>query len=93
MDILEGMSVLLALLVVVFLVMCGYASTVDRIALALHRHAEYIRRLHGAYDHQLRASWQAEWRRRPAPVSKAPVPIQRARRRDHQREVVVGGRG
>lgn len=89
MDILAGMSILLALLVLVFLVMCGYASTVDRIALALHRHAEYVRRMHAAYDDQIRASWQSESRRRPA-SSKAPVPIQRGRRRDPHREVVVG---
>ena len=90
MDILAGMSILLALLVFVFLVMCGYASTVDRIALALHRHAEYVRRMHAAYDDQIRASWQSESRRRPAGLSKGPVPIQRARRRDQHREVVVG---
>ena len=92
MDILEGMSVLLVLLVLVFLIMCGYASTLDRIALFLHRHAEQVRRMHGAYDTQIRASWQAEFRRRPA-TSKTPVPIQRARRREAPREVVVGGRG
>ncbi|MCU1335102.1 MAG: hypothetical protein JWO19_683 [Bryobacterales bacterium] len=96
MDIFLGMSILLALLAFVFIVMSGYANTVDRIALLLHRHAEQIRRMHASHDEQLRTWWQAEWRRvrpsgeRRSSVTAGPVPIQKEGRRDHHREVIVG---
>lgn len=90
MDILLGMSILLALLVFVFLVLCGYASVVDRIALFLHRHAEEVRRMHATYDEQIQSWWQAEWRRGRPAMQRGPVPIHKERRRDHQRGVAVG---
>ena len=81
MDILVGLSILLALLVFVFIVMCGYASTIDRIALFLHRHAEQVRRTHAYHDEQMRTWWQAEWRRGRSSAPKEPISIQRERDR------------
>ena len=75
MDMLLGMSIVLALLVFVFFVMCGYAGTVDRIALALHRHAEQVRRMHTGYEELLRSWWQAE--RRGRTPRKGPVSTQK----------------
>src|SRR5258706_756617 len=89
MDILLGMSILLALLVFVFMVMCGYASTVDWIALSLHRHAEQVRRMHAVHDQRLRSWWRAAGRGKSRRTHKlkparGPVPIQAERHKDRR---------
>ena len=86
-DMLLGMCIVLALLVFVFFVICGYAGTVDRIALALHRHAGQVRRMHSGYDELLRTWWQAEHRRgrmmaRKGPVPAEPLPAEKERQRN-----------
>jgi hypothetical protein len=88
-DVLLGMSILLALLALVFVVMCGYAGAVDWLALLLHRHAEQVRRMHTHHNEQLRKWWRAEWLRARVAVSKTPAPAPTDGRRNDRREIAV----
>ena len=87
MDVLLGMSILLGLLGLVFVVMCGYAGAVDWLALLLHRHAERVRRMHAGHNEQLRIWWRAERPRTTAPKTAAPAPA--GRRADYRHEIAV----
>jgi hypothetical protein len=80
MEFLLGGGCLVVIYAAVCLICHGYSNTVDRIALALHRHAQRVQRMHASRESQIRGWWLGERRRLKTTPETKPVSIQQGRR-------------
>jgi hypothetical protein len=80
MELLIGGGCLVGIYAMLCMLGHGYANTVDRIALSMHRHAQRVQRMHASREAQLRGWWRVERRRMGTVPETKPVSIQQGRR-------------